>query len=167
MATVRLDNLIKPKQVNTQQTKVSQYTFVDNTYTDLHLDLKMSVAIGTKLKSGVSNDIKVSFDEEAIANSIFNCINTRPNEKVLDPNFGMNLDQFLFEPLSEPNGEYMGRYILNRLSSSEPRINITRVLVNVIFDENIYRVSIFYEIPSLNRETSTDIVLKSNVQDSK
>lgn len=167
MATVRLDNLIKPKQVNTQQTKVSQYTFVDNTYTDLHLDLKMSVAVGTKLRSGVSNDIKVSFDEDAIANSIFNCINTKPNEKVLDPNFGMNLDQFLFEPLSETNGDYIGRYILNRLSNLEPRINISKVLVNVLFDENLYRISIFYDIPSLNKKTSTDIVLKSNVQDSK
>jgi phage baseplate assembly protein W len=167
MATVRLDNLIKPKQVNTQQTKVSEDTYDNSTYTDLHLDLKMSVAVGTKLKSGVSNDIKISFDENAIANSIFNCIYTKPNEKVLDPNFGMNLETFLFEPMSETNGDYIGRYILNRLSILERRINITKVLVNVLFDENIYRISLFYEIPSLNKLTSTDIVLKSNVQDSK
>jgi phage baseplate assembly protein W len=167
MATVRLDNIIKPKQVNTQQTKVSEDTYDDITYTDLHLDIKMSVAVGTRLKSGVSNDIKVSFDESAIANSIFNCINTKPNEKVLDPNFGMNLDKFLFEPMSETNGDYIGRYVLNRLSGLEKRINISKILVNVLFDENIYRISVFYDIPSLNKQTSTDIVLKSNVQDSK
>jgi phage baseplate assembly protein W len=167
MATVRLDNLIKPKQVNTQQTKVSEDTYDGITYTDLHLDLKMAVAIGTKLKSGVSNDIKVSFDEDAIANSVFNCINTKPGEKVLDPDFGINLDQFLFEPLSEINGDYLGRYVLDRLSTLEPRIKINKVYVNVLYNDNLYRISVFYDIPSLNKQTSTDIVLKSNVTDSK
>jgi phage baseplate assembly protein W len=167
MATVRLNNLIKPKQINTQQTKVSDDTFDGNTYTDLHLDLKMAVAIGTQLRSGVSNDIKVSFDEDAISNSVFNCIHTKPGEKVLDPDFGMNLDQFLFEPLSEINGDYIGRYLSDRLSNLEPRISIQKVYVNVLYNDNLYRISIVYNIPSLNREVSTDIVLKSNVMDSK
>lgn len=162
MATVRLDNLIRPKQVNTQQTKVSEDTYDNTVYTDLHLDLKMATAVGTQLKNNVSNDIKVSFDEDAIRNSVTNCINTKPGEKVLDPEFGMNLDQFLFQPLSEVNGDYIGRYILNRLSLLEPRINIQRIKVNVSYDDNTYGIVIIYEIPSLNKTTSQDIILKSN-----
>jgi phage baseplate assembly protein W len=163
MATVRLDNLIRPKQINTQQTKVTEETFDNIVYTDLHLDLKMAVANGTELKSNVSNDIKVSFDEDAIANSIRNCVNTKPGEKVLDPDFGMNLDQFLFQPLSEINGDYIGRYILNKLTVLEPRINVLKIKVNVSYDDNTYGILVIYEIPSLNKKSSTDIILKSNV----
>lgn len=163
MATVRLNNLVRPKQLNTQQTKVSEDTYDNIVYTDLHLDLKMAIANGTDLKTNVANDIKVSFDEDAIANSVRNCIYTKPGEKVLDPDFGMNLDQFLFQPLSEINGDYIARYILNRLAILEPRIEIIKIKVNVLYDENTYGITVIYEMPSLNKQLSTDIFLKSNV----
>lgn len=163
MATVRLNNLVRPKQINTQQTKVSDDTFDNIVYTDLHLDLKMAVANGTDLSNNIANDIKVSFDEDAISNSIRNCIYTKPGEKVLDPDFGMNLDQFLFQPISEINGDYIGRYILNRLTVLEPRINILKIKVNLLYDQNTYGITVVYEMPSINKKSSTDIFLKSSV----
>ena len=161
MATVRLDNLIKPKQVNTQQTKISEETYDGITYTDLHLDLTMAVAIGTETRRGFANDIKVDFDEQAIRNSIYNCVYTKPGEKVLNPDFGINLDQFLFEPATKSRGEYIGRYILSKLSSMERRIIINKIKVTVNEDINTYNILVMYEIPSLKKNTSTDILLES------
>ena len=167
MATVRLDNLIRPKQVNTQQVSVKEETFDGVVYTDLHLDLKMAVAIGTGIDSGISNDIKVSFDEEAVRNSLRNIINTKPRQKVLDPDFGLELHKFLFDAVSEVRGDAIGHYLLSKLSRFEPRIKIQEIKIQVMPDENSYYVDIFYNIPSLNKQSSTNVVLKSNAGVSK
>jgi len=52
MATVRLDNLIRPKQNNSPTKKVSEETFDNVVYSDLHLDLTMS-------SSGIYNQINL------------------------------------------------------------------------------------------------------------
>jgi phage baseplate assembly protein W len=167
MATVRLDNLIRPKQVNTQQVSVKEETFDGVVYTDLYLDLKMAVAVGTGIASGVSNDIKVSFDEEAIRNSLRNIINTKPRQKVLDPDFGTELHKFLFDAVSEVRGDAIGYYLLNKLAQFEPRIKVREINVQVAPEENSYYINIFYNIPSINKLSSMDVTLKSNAGSSK
>ena len=167
MATVRLDNLIRPKQVNTQQVSVKEETFDGVVYTDLHLDLEMAVAIGTGIESGVSNDIKVSFDEEAIRNSLRNIVNTKPRQKVLDPDFGTELHKFLFEPVSEVRGDAIGYYLLNKIGQFEPRVKITEIEVQVMADDNSYLINIYYYIPSIKKQSSMDVTLKSSAGSSK
>lgn len=161
MATVRLDNLIRPKQNNSPTTKVSEETFDNVVYSDLHLDLTMNSSGNIQSKQFISNDIKVDINENAIKNSIKNCIYTKKGEKVLDPDFGMNLEVYLFEPLSESIGDSIGRKILSELSQQEPRINILRITVNVNYDNNSYGIMVFYEIPKINKKFNTDFILKS------
>lgn len=167
MATVRLDNLIRPKQVNTQQVSVKEETFDGIVYTDLHLDLKMAVAAGTGIASGISNDIQVSLDEAAIQNSLYNIIHTKPRQKVLDPDFGTELHKFLFDPVSEVRGDVIGHYLLNKITQFEPRVTVLQVNVKVLPDENSYYITIFYNIPSINKQTSTSVTLKSTADSSK
>lgn len=167
MATVRLDNLIRPKQVNTQQVSVKEETFDGVVYTDLHLDLKMAVAVGTGISSGVSNDIEVSFDEAAIQNSLYNIIYTKPGQKVLDPEFGTELHKFLFEPVSEARGDVIGHYLLDKISRFEPRIAVSQIDVKVDYDENLYNINVFYTIPSINKQSSTEVLLRSSANTSK
>ena len=161
MATVRLDNLIRPKQNNSPTTKVSEETFDNVVYSDLHLDLTMNSSGNIQSKQFISNDIKVDINENALKNSIKNCIYTKKGEKVLDPDFGMNLEVYLFEPLSESIGDSIGRKILSELSQQEPRINILRITVNVNYDNNSYGIMVFYEIPKINKKFNTDFILKS------
>ena len=48
MAKIDLNNLVKPKEVNSPDTKVSnQVIDVQTVYTDLHLDLQISKNIGS------------------------------------------------------------------------------------------------------------------------
>jgi phage baseplate assembly protein W len=161
MATVRLDNLIRPKQNNAPTTKVSEETFDNVVYSDLHLDLSMTSSGNIQSNQFISNDIKVDINENAIKNAVKNCIYTNKGEKVLDPDFGMDLDSYLFEPLSKERGNYIGRRILSDLSSQEPRINIIKIKVNVNFEDNSYGIMVFYEIPKINKKFSTDFLLKA------
>lgn len=161
MATVRLDNLIRPKQNNSPTKKVSEETFDNVVYSDLHLDLTMSSSGNIQSNQFISNDIKIDTNENAIKNAIKNCIYTKKGEKVLDPDFGMDLDSYLFEPLSTERGNYIGRRILEDLATQEPRINIIKIKVNVNFDDNSYGIMVFYEIPKINKKFSTDFLLKA------
>lgn len=161
MATVRLDNLIRPKQNNSPTTKVSEETFDNVVYSDLHLDLTMNSSGNIQSKAFISNDIKVDINENAIKNSIKNCIYTKKGEKVLDPDFGMNLEVYLFEPLSESIADSIGRKLLSELSQQEPRINILKIIVNVNYNDNSYGIMVFYEIPKINKKFNTEFILKS------
>jgi len=73
----------------------------------------------------------------------------------------MDLDSYLFEPLSTERGNYIGRRILEDLATQEPRINIIKIKVNVNFDDNSYGIMVFYEIPKINKKFSTDFLLKA------
>ena len=161
MATVRLDNLVRPKQINSSKTKASEETYDSVVYSDLHLDLSMTNSGNTETRIGLNNDIKIDINENAIKNAIKNCIYTRKGEKVLDPNFGMDLEQYLFDPLSEDRGDMIARTILSDLSNQEPRINILKIKVNVNYDDNSYGIMIIYQIPKINKQFNDEFILKA------
>ena len=72
MATVRLDNLSKPRFKNLPEGDLKkEYTNLP-IFTDLKLDLEMAKSIGNGLNVVYSNDIVVSTNREAIKNSIYN-----------------------------------------------------------------------------------------------
>ena len=84
MAKIDLNNLIRPKQVNSPDTKINEEIIdVESVYTDLHLDLQISKNIGLGLNNVISKDILVDTDLVAIKNSIKNIFTTKKGE-----NFG-------------------------------------------------------------------------------
>jgi phage baseplate assembly protein W len=161
MATVRLDNLVRPKQINSSITKASEETYDNVVYSDLHLDLSMTNSGNTETKIGLNNDIKIDTNENAIRNAVKNCIHTKKGEKVLDPEFGMDIEKYLFEPLSEDRGDTIARSILSDLGTQEPRINILKIKVNVNYDDNSYGILIIYEIPKINKKINDEFTLKA------
>ena len=68
------------------------------TYVDVKLDLEQNdlQLPGNLYKPSTSDDIVVSTDEAAIRNAIVNIFNKIPGEKVLNPEFGLSLNKFLF-----------------------------------------------------------------------
>lgn len=147
MATIYIDNLIKPRQVNSPTTLPSTPVAPNQyIYCDLHLDLKMGKNLGNGLNAQDSNDIQVDYDYSAIRNSLKNIFNTRPGEKVLNPVFGGNLDQFLFTRVDEIRGKILGNTILQNITQFEPRVAVKNVQVQPVPDEQLYRVILVYQI---------------------
>lgn len=120
-------------------------------YKDLLLDIEPAVYYNKQLnKSVILKDIQGSYDMDAIKNSIKNIFLTSPGQKILSPEFGINLRRFIFEPANSFTAYRIKADILNNLPDMEPRINIQEVTVIPIPDEHEFYITLQINVPSLN-----------------
>ena len=120
-------------------------------YKDLFLDLAEQSNSGNSLfNKKTSLDLKASVDEAAIVNSIRNIFTPTPGEKILDPTFGLNLSQWLFQPLDEFTAREIGETILNGIQKYEPRVKVNNINVDVLEEQNQYTIKLVLTVPSLN-----------------
>jgi len=119
-----------------------QGTTNNYTYSDLHLDFS----------NPISKDLKSDYDEAAVKNSIVNLFNTVPGQNLLNPEYGLNLVKFLFEPISEENGRRIGDAIIEGFSLYEPRVTIQNIDIQVDEPEQTYYLTLSILIPALNSQ---------------
>lgn len=126
----------------------------DYVYSDIHLDITKNTPKGNGrlFFSRNSNDIKADLDERAIVNSIRNLLVTSPRERILVPNFGINLRRFLFEPADQYTAQLIGKFITEGIEQYEPRVVVQRVHVEVFPDDQEYKVYIVLQIPALSSQ---------------
>lgn len=136
------------------------YTEQKYVYKDLFLDLEINRFVTPGFEQSIpSNDIKTDFDLGAIKNSLLNLFNTLPGQRFLFPEYGLDLYQFLFSPVTVENGELIGNIIFEGIKTYEPRVTPRRVNVAADPDNNQYFISIIIEIPIFNISTNTDFLL--------
>ena len=122
-------------------------------YADLHLDFKLQSSLsnsylsdpGTQLK-----DVNIDYDIRAIETSIRNIFNTKPGEKILNPAFGLDLNQYLFEPISEDTAREIGNTILEQLPLYEPRVILNSIDIVAKENNDEYIVTMSITVPELN-----------------
>ena len=159
MATIDLNNLIKPKQVKyTKNNPAKVVQIVGPTYKDLHLDLTAASTVGLGLSVNNSNDIIADIDIEAIRNSVRNILTTRPGQKILTPSFGASLERYLFEPITDVMGKIIGNQILNAISSYEPRVNVININVTPDPENNQYSIKVVYEYLDIKSQQVLNII---------
>ena len=145
MASIKISGLPEPRV----QTKAF-------TYSDLHLDLQKKYLIKDNLKQQPEiNDLVLDYDLNAVKNSIRNIFNTTPGEKILNPEFGLNLKQFLFEPMSDLVAMDIAGLIRSKLTFFEPRISVNYVNVYPMYDTSEYNIEISFSLPQLNTPSFT------------
>ena len=148
-------NLDILKKINPKQTidgaRPQERVKDEFVYRDINLDLELGEIKQTN-EFGIKNnrDIKSNDDIVAIEQSIKNILNTTPGEKLLNPFLGLDLKQFLFDPISKQTGDSIARAIYAGLGEQEPRIIITKVNVTGIIEQDSYEITIAIQIPSLN-----------------
>jgi len=146
MGSINFNNL---KNTNT---KALNYT-----YTDIYLDLQekpSALNAPTGQKSQGNRDIKIAFDVNAIKNSIVNLFNTVPGERFLLPDYGCDLRQFIFEPISDFRGSNISRIIRRNIDAWEPRVTLVSINVSGFPDRHEYVIDLALQVPFLNsRET--------------
>lgn len=103
------------------------------TYTDIDLDF---------LSNPITKDVLKKTDEEAVAASIANLLQTSNYERLFNPKLGCNLKRYLFEPIDDITTNNIREEIQRTIKNFEPRVDLLDVLVEPFPDDNYYSVSI-------------------------
>jgi len=120
-------------------------------YTDLNLDLKLDYTREPTVNSKKTvRDITVSYDIEAVKNSIFNLFTTMPGQKILNPVYGLNLLQFVFNGITETGARMLGDLIFKGISKFEPRVTVKKVYIFPDIENQNYEIALRIDVPSLN-----------------
>ncbi len=120
-------------------------------YKDIEFDLKLSYTDNPELhKQNEKKDLSSLYDVKAVITSVKNILTTSPGEKILNPTFGLDLRDYLFEPVSDTGGYFLGRDLFDGLTIQETRIKINTIRVKVNEDEQQYEINLDISIPSLN-----------------
>lgn len=127
--------------LNLKTKKTDEFTFQD---LDIH-------------QPNTSKNSLELYDIDAIRNSINNIFLIKKGSRILYPDFGSNLDEFLFETLDTENAKLLGESIEDTLKQ-ETRIVVDTVEVQIDPTNSQYLVSILFSVPS----TTTD-VFRTNI----
>lgn len=120
-------------------------------YKDLFLDLNTSVFLNKQLnKTDSLKDVVALFDIEAVKNSIVTAFLTTPGDKILSPTYGMDLRQFLFEPIDDFLIDIITDLIMVNLPIMEPRVEVSEVHVEGVPDDNSINITLQINVPSLD-----------------
>lgn len=120
-------------------------------YKDLTLDLTPKVFLNKQLnKKEPLKDVDALFDEESVKNAVRNAFLTAPGEKILNPTWGLDLRQFLFEPINSFTTSIMDTVIKDGLPRMEPRVQVSNLFIRAFPDENTYIIDLQINVPSLN-----------------
>jgi phage baseplate assembly protein W len=142
---------------NLKNTNVSQKRY---TYVDMTLDLAQEPfesRIGGSAVKGSGKDIKVSYDLNAIRNSIVNLFNTTPGDRILMPDYGCSLRNFIFNPISETTSRLIGRNIKTAIEQWEPRVTIVNINIDSYESRQEYVITLVLQVPFLQNGQTLDL----------
>lgn len=92
---------------------------------------------------------------DSVKNSLRNIFTWIPGERIINPQFGNRLRQFLYEGITEANTEQVIAEIKKCVSEFEPRVSIVKIVNASTVDDtenNTVHLEIIYTIPSLSPE---------------
>jgi phage baseplate assembly protein W len=120
-------------------------------YKDLELDMASDVYLNKQLNKRESlKDLAAIYDIEAVKNSIVTAFLTAPGDKILNPTYGIDLRQYLFEPIDDFIIDIITDDIENKLPEMEPRVQVIGVKVEGDEDNNTIFVELQINVPTLN-----------------
>jgi phage baseplate assembly protein W len=124
------------------------------TYADIHLDLELQQLVTNEAaKNTQQQDIAADYDLGAIRNSIVNLFLTSPGDKILNPEFGMDLRDYLFMPTSDSVAGLIRDVISRNITTFEPRIAMQQLEVIPDYDNQQYTINMTVQVPFLQNST--------------
>jgi phage baseplate assembly protein W len=112
------------------------------------LDLQKNIAIGVSLpfgRSGTNQLFNKTFStKEQIKSNLINLLLTSKGERILNPEFGSELRQLLFENITSSTEENIKNTIITSADIYIPEIQIIDININNEYDNNTVNVIINY-----------------------
>jgi phage baseplate assembly protein W len=101
--------------------------------------------------SSTPGQVVMLSDEDDIRSSLEILLSTRPGERVMRPDYGCNLDELVFEPLTTTFKTYIKDLITTAILFYEPRIDVNKIELDDTGEvEGRILISIDYTVRSTN-----------------
>lgn len=98
-----------------------------------------------------AGEVGMLSDEADIQSSLEILLTTRPGERVMRPDYGCNLDELLFEPLTTTFKTYIKDLISTAILYNEPRIEVNNIDLDDTGElEGRILISIDYTVSATN-----------------
>ncbi len=96
-------------------------------------------------------------DVQSVYQSLFNILNTRKGEKPFFPNFGIDLDEELFEVIDDVSAVEVLRQVIDGIETNDPRviIDISNTKVEPYPDDNKYELYLVFSLQGIEEQTFT------------
>jgi phage baseplate assembly protein W len=102
----------------------------------------------------VTGTVEMVSDEEDIRQSLNILLSTSLGERVMQPDYGCNLNDYIFESLNSTTIGYIKERVANSILYYEPRIVVERIEVtNAGSEDNLagrFLIELTYSIPGTN-----------------
>jgi phage baseplate assembly protein W len=108
----------------------------------------------------VTNDVALSYDEQAVIRSVRNLLLTGFYERPFRPNLGSNLNKLLFEPADQLTSNLIESEVRDVISNFEPRITVNTINVTLSPDENSFNLSMTFFVGNNTRATTVTLLLQ-------
>lgn len=120
-----------------------------------HRDLDLSLKIHP-----IRKDIIPLKDDNAIKNAIRNLLVSNFSDRPFGRDKGANLRALLFEPADTITEVAMVQNIRKVIRKYEPRVNIIKISVNNLADQNAYRIIVRFLIKEFDRQDNVEVILR-------
>lgn len=107
------------------------------------LEVSKRVAIGVAIPFNSTDVFKLNYTTaDQIKSNIINFILTNKGERILNPNFGSNLRNFLFEGINESTLRALEIKLTNDIQNYFPNVNIDSLTLTPLYDNNTIQLSL-------------------------
>lgn len=100
----------------------------------------------------VKRDIASHYNESAINNSLSNLVRIKQGERQYNMQYGIDIEQFLYEPINSATARSIGDRIKTAIKQWEPRIALKNVKIIPNIQQNEYMITVSYSIPLLSNK---------------
>lgn len=166
MANIDLSKVFK--NVNDVNSKVDSTLLLNKTksndeyYSDVKLDFEFGIIENEALNATKSNnDLLKVVNEESVITSLRNILNTSTCTRLLNPDLQVNLNTYLFEPLTYAKAYFIGYDLCTLIPAYEPRVKISNVDVSMNVEDDSYFITLSLSIPSLSKNIKMSTILNS------
>jgi len=122
------------------------------------IDLNNSAAVGISLPFNGPAVFKSNYStQDQIKNNLINFFLTNKGERVMQPNFGANLREFVFEQIESPSLDLLKKRIQDSIKEQFPLVQILEVVVSGNEDYNVINCNITYTIVNFGIEDQINI----------
>jgi len=106
------------------------------------------------------NDIPILPNVQSIMQSVLNILSTRKGERIYNPEFGCDVDKYLFDFNDPVMHDLIKKEIINSIKKNEPRVTDIKVDIEPIEDEEDLLITLYLEIESDDRNYKLETSLK-------